>query len=91
MSIQIKIAAFLAAREVFLAADEDHDARAWEKYCSTEHAVIIHPCVTIEDVRIKARFFLDCEPAYDTIRNCFKPTEETLRPFLRSLTGEVPA
>lgn len=83
-----KIAAFLGAREALLASDEADDEAAWDVYEATEHEIIVHPCASIAEVRIKAKFFLDCEPAYDTIRNCVGEHEETLRTFLRSLLGE---
>lgn len=90
--LQTKIDAFLAARQVFLAdSTYEEDSASWDAYCQTEHEVIIHPCTTMDEVRMKARFFLECEPAYDTIRNCRRQDEETLRPFLRSLVGEVAA
>lgn len=54
---------------------------------AAEDAVLRFPCQTLDEVRVKARFFLNNSGPYDTIRNCFDAKEETLLPFLRSLAG----
>lgn len=87
------INAFLAAREAYenaLDDDEGFTGPEWDAYEEAEHAVIVYPCQSLDDVRTKARFFLENESSYDTIRNCYSTTEETLLPFLRSLLGEAP-
>lgn len=73
------------------AAEEEDDFNGpdWDAKEAAEHAVIMYPCRSLGDVRTKARFFLENESSYDTIRNCRSVTEETLRPFLRSLLGEA--
>lgn len=84
------IAAFEHARSAYsTAAPEETDHPTWAAYEAAEHAIIVHPCLTLEEIQIKARFFLNNEAGYDTIRNCFTATEETLLPFLRSLLGEA--
>ncbi len=84
------IDAYEKAREDYEnAAPEDPGTPEWEAYEAAEHAVIICPCRSLEDVRTKARFFLENESPYDTIRNCHTQTEEALIPFLRSLLGEA--
>jgi hypothetical protein len=65
----------------------DEEGPAWDEYEAAEGAVIKFPCRTIEEVREKARFFLENDGPYDTIRNCFSNEGETLRPFLQSLLG----
>lgn len=84
------IAAFLEAKRAYDAVppDLDKEGAEWDAYEATEHAVVTYPCKTFEEVQLKARFFLDNDGPYDTIKNCFGSTEETLRPFLRSLLGE---
>lgn len=87
------IDAFAKASTAYRAAEANNlDAKAedfpeWEAYEAAEHAVIIYPCRSLEDVRTKARFFLDNDGPYDTIRNCVLGEEETLLLFLRSLVG----
>lgn len=61
----------------------------WNAYYAAELAILKHPCRTIEEVRTKARFFLEDTGAYDTLRRCCEKDEETLMPFLRSLLGEA--
>lgn len=82
-----KIMSFFA-KKAFDAADCDNDGVEWEAYEAAEHAVIVHPCSTIDEVRVKANFFLTNHAPYDTIRNCYNSEEETLLPFLRSLLGD---
>lgn len=85
------IDAFAAARKAFLGAPEDDDECVveWEAYCKAEDAVIAFPCQTIEDVRLKARFFLDHEAPNDALRTGHKGDDRTIDVFLRSLLGEV--
>ena len=68
--------------------DQGTDSVEWGAWEDVEHAIVRYPCRTLDDVRVKARFFLENEGAYDTIRTCENATEETLYPFLRSLLGE---
>lgn len=68
---------------------EDDNPPEWEAYEAAEHAVIVHPCQTIEDVHLKARFFLINAGPNDTLRNCLTGDQDwTLDCFLRSLLGE---
>lgn len=60
----------------------------WDAYEAAEHALVVFPCKTLEEVQAKTRFFLENQPCYDTIRNCAIGAEETLLPFLRSLLGD---
>lgn len=88
------IDAYHAARRTWEAQfEQDEDAAGeapqWDAYWEAERAVIVFPCRTLDDVRAKAKFFLENSSPYDTIRNCSTATEETLRPFLRSLIGET--
>ncbi len=87
------IDAYEKAREDYEnAAPENEGGPEWDAYEAAEHAVIIYPCRSLEDVRMKARFFLENSGLYDTIRNSrtsAEPEEEALMPFLRSLLGEV--
>lgn len=69
--------------------EDDFNGPDWDAKEAAEHAVIMYPCRSLDDVRTKARFFLENTSPYDTIRNCRNATEETLRPFLRSLLGEA--
>ncbi len=85
------ISAYHRAREAFENAwddDEDATGQKWGAKEAAEHAVVVYPCKSLDDVRTKARFFLENDSAYDAIRNCRTATEETLLPFLRSLLGE---
>lgn len=80
---------FTTVRAAFLAAPDDDDCNAkWDAYCKAEDAVINASCETIEDVRLKAQFFLDHEAPHDTLRNCFNNDGWALDRFLRSLMGE---
>lgn len=76
------------AKAAFDAADPDCDEPEWNAYEAAEHAIIIYPCRTLDEVRHKARFFLENSGPFDTIHNCYTTTEATLLPFLRSLLGE---
>lgn len=90
--LETQIAAYAKAREAWENADPEGewpDSPEWIACDAAEHAIIVYPCQTMEDVRKKADFFLNNESAYETIRNCRSATEETLLPFLRSLLGEV--
>ncbi len=81
---------FAAAQAAYEAADpEEDDSPEWSAYDAAQRAVIMFPCRTLDEVRAKARFFMENDGPYDTIRNCRTDTEETLMPFLRSLLGEV--
>lgn len=80
---------FAAARAAFLATPDDDDCPAeWDAYCTAEDAVINAPCGTMEDVRLKAQFFLDHEVPHETLRNCINDDGWALDRFLRSLLGE---
>lgn len=85
------IDAFETARAAFLACPEDDDECVveWEAYCKADEAVIMFPCQIIDDVRLKARFFLDHEAPNDTLRTGHHGDDRTLDVFLRSLLGEV--
>lgn len=63
----------------------------WRAYEDAENAVLFFPCQTLEDVRLKDRFVLDEDSAYDSLKNCyFSDTgEDVLKGFLRCLTGEA--
>jgi hypothetical protein len=88
--LETLIATFEAARIAFNAADANDDGAEFEKYYDAEIAVITHPCRSIEDIRLKARFLLDNDGPNDTVQNCFVPEsgEPVLNVFLRSLLGE---
>jgi len=86
------IDAFTVAKAAYdaSAGRGDCDGPEWDVYEATEHAVIVYPCRTVEDVRLKAHFFLDNDGPNDTLRNCFTGDHDwTLDLFLRSLTGEA--
>lgn len=86
------IAQFIEAKRAYDTAAEagDTDGPEWDAYETKEHAVIVYPCLTIEDVRQKARFFLDYAGPNDTLRNCYSGDYDwTLDEFLRSLLGEA--
>lgn len=84
------IDACVKAKAAFDAADVNNDEAEWNAFDEAEDAVITYPCRSLEDVRTKARFFLETESSYDTIRNSYTTTEDTLMSFLRSLLGEAP-
>lgn len=81
----------LQARAAWDIADPDGDCTCpeWEAVEAAEDVILRFSCRTIEDVQAKARFFIEHEPAYDTIKNCYTEEEECLVTFLRSLAGEV--
>lgn len=54
---------------------------------AAEHAVIVFPCVTIEDVRRKAEFILNDPIAYDSVEQCQVDGVGVLRLLLQSLAG----
>lgn len=72
-----------------LPEDQDDEGPEWDAYEATERAVIVHPCQSIEDVRLKAHFFLDSIGPRDTLRYCYSSGVPTLDLFLRSLLGEA--
>jgi hypothetical protein len=78
------IDAFTAAKSAYQAAAEG-EGPEWDAYEAAEHAVIVYPCQTIKDVRVKARFFLENSGPNDTLRNCDSESGHTLDLFLRSL------
>lgn len=83
--------AFTAAKAAWdstVNATDYDDPKLWDAYEAAEHAVIIHPCKSLDDVRLKARFFLDHDGPNDTLRNCMSQEGPTLDYFLRSLLGE---
>lgn len=82
-----QVAYEVAFKEAEAKADGEGDVPEWDTYEYAEIAIIEYPCRTLDDVRIKARFFLDNPASYDTIRNCSYSQEETLLPFLRSLVA----
>ena len=63
----------------------------WQAYENAENAVLFFPCQTIEDVCLKARFVLDEDSAYDSLKNCYfgDTGEDVLKGFLRCLAGEA--
>jgi hypothetical protein len=81
---------FEVARQAYevAAKTDDTDGPVWDAYEAAEHAVIVYPCRTIEDVRLKAKFFLENEGPNDTLRNCSSSQGPALDRFLRSLIGE---
>lgn len=79
---------FAAARAAFLAASDDDSSSEWDAYCTAEDAVINAPCGTMEDVRLKAQFFLDHEAPHETLRNCINDDGWALDRFLRSFLSE---
>jgi hypothetical protein len=82
-------AAFAAAQAAWRAMPEETEGGPeWDALEAVEHEIVIYPCRTIEDVQAKARFFLENEMPYDTIRNCSGAEEETLLTFLRSLLAD---
>jgi hypothetical protein len=87
------IEAFAAAKAALYAAfatDLNADAQSfpeWEPYEAAERAVVVCPCQTMDEVRAKARFFIENDGPYDTIRNCADRENDTLLLFLRSLAG----
>lgn len=84
------IDAFAVAKLAYDAATEDNDnPNEWDAYEAAEHAVIVYPCHTLDDVREKAGFFLDNYGPNDTLRNCADDTGSELDRFLRSLLGEA--
>lgn len=83
------IDAFTAARAAYHAVPEDDDGPdEWEAYCKTEYAIVAYPCRSLEDVRQKARFFLDNDAPNDTLRNDRNDAGPALDQFLRSLLAE---
>jgi hypothetical protein len=82
---------FTAAKSAYDNATVEDDGPKWDAYEAAEHAVIIYPCQTIEDARLKARFFLDNDGPNDTLRNCVSERGHVLDAFLRSLIGEAQA
>lgn len=83
-----KIAAFEAARVAYEDAAPEFDGDPlWNAYEATEHAVVVHPCETLDEVRLKARYFLENDGPYCTIADCEDETGDVLRTFLRSLLG----
>lgn len=85
------IDAFAAARAAFLAMPEDDDecTAEWDAYCRAEYAIVTYPCRSMEDVRQKARFFLDNDAPNDTLQNDSNEAGLALDQFLRSLLGEA--
>ena len=67
------------------------DCPEWDAYEATEQAVIEYPCSTIEEVRVKARFLLNDEFPYESVKQCKRGDTDVLKSFLRSLLGEAPA
>lgn len=82
------IAAFVAAKAAYDAADEYDDDLESEVCDAAEYAVIVYPCQTIDDIRLKARLFLTSSPLNDTLRNGHTGEDSALDVFLRSLLGE---
>lgn len=80
------INAFAAAKAAY-DRNADPDGPEWDAYEAAEHAIIVYPCLTIEDVRLKARFFLDNSGPNDTLRNCFSADGPVVDVFLHSLLG----
>jgi hypothetical protein len=89
-SLHELIESYHAARLAFNAADDDRDESGWEVLITAEHAVFDFPCLTLEDVREKALFFINDPGANDALHNDSYDSESTaLDRFLRSLLGEV--
>jgi hypothetical protein len=88
LKIETAIARFIETKQVYDCTAED-DGPEWDAYEAAEHAVIFYPCRTMDDVRIKARFFLENEGPNDTLQNCPIGPARALDVFLRSLLGEA--
>lgn len=87
-TLETLIAAYHAARAAWFESDtEANGDPEWDAYEAAEDTVLRYPCTTLAEVQEKARFFLDNDSPFDTLRNCQTATEEALRPFLRSLCG----
>jgi hypothetical protein len=82
------IDAFAAARVAYHASPEG-ETTEWEAYCKTEYDIVAHPCRSLEDVRQKARFFLDNGAPNDTLRHDRNNAGPALDQFLRSLLSEA--
>ena len=67
----------------------DHDD-LWNAKEDAEMAVIRHQCISLEDVRAKARLALSDENVYDSLRNCFIDERDVLVIFLLSVLDEPP-
>ncbi len=68
------------------------DAETDPLYAAKEAAeleVLRAPCLTLDDVRAKARLALADDSVFDSISNCRIGGEHALRIFLRSLLGET--
>jgi hypothetical protein len=82
------IDAFAGAKAAYDIVAEG-DTPEWDAYEAAELAVIVHPCQSMDEVREKARFFLDEAGPNDTLRNCRSGDNTALDLFLRSLIGEA--
>lgn len=87
--LQDVIKTFVAAKDAYDRAGDWVDEEDEDAYLAAEHAIILYPCQSMEEVRLKAQFFLDqCGPN-DTLQNCSDESGPMLNRFLRSLLGEV--
>jgi hypothetical protein len=81
---------FATAKIAYDALGDDCDCEGpeWDAYEAAEHAVIVYPIRDLDEVRQKARFFLDEAGPNDTLRSCYGSSGRCLDMFLRSLIGE---
>jgi hypothetical protein len=90
-TLQDVIDLYLVAQQKYRDADPDGDCEVpeWAAYEAADTAVIAFPCMSLDDVRLKARFVLDNDSPYDSVQNCTigPEGEDVLRLFLRSLLG----
>lgn len=87
------ITAFEAAKTTWDAAGPDSCSSdpEYEAYWEAEMAVLRFPCLTIDDVREKAKFFLSSETRIDTIENCNDGEQHCAVVFLKALLGQESA
>ncbi|MCQ1778223.1 hypothetical protein NOJ05_13530 [Neorhizobium galegae] len=96
-SLMAAMATFATADAAFRAIvslDVRDDEQSELLWCAKEAAeldVIRHPCLTIDDVRAKARLAIHDENVFHSISNCTINGEHELHVFLRSLFGEPEA
>lgn len=89
-SVLTLIAAYEAAEREYKRVcdlDDDNHEEEQEGKEAAEAAVIRAPCLTLDDVRAKARLALADAMVFDSLENCTLGGEATLTVFLRSLLG----
>lgn len=84
------VAAFEAAIKAWDAADPEGTCEGpeWSAYEDAENGLLRSPCLSLDDIRVKVRLFLENGPAFDTLENCSIGSERCLVVFLQSLLGE---